>query len=183
MGRHRGDSDKRTYTITQLNERHLEILRLMSLGMSHKAIADELNVTAQTVSNTICNKLGQGEMAQLTNARNAETIALGRRLTHIAIKAVETLESKLDDETVPASVQVNAALGVLNRTLPNKVEVENKHTHTLSKETLEEIKKRAIANGVISQEAVPTSTKEIAYAERTPGGNNGKADQGSVESD
>lgn len=143
MGKH--PTYQREYEIQHMWERHHEIVRLTLLGHDQKSVAQMLDITPQTVSNTLNSKMVRDKLQILRAERDASSVDVAAAIKNLAPKAIEMMDRLLDpDQGAPANVQLRAATDMLDRNgyaAPKVVETRNIHG-VFSKEDLEEIKKR-----------------------------------------
>ena len=112
MGRH--PTGQRKYEVQHLWELHREVIRRLVLGQKPKAIAEDLRITPQTVSNIQNSAVAQKEIARLRAERDEEVRDVQEHIAEIAPKAVEVLEEMLQ-ENVPHNLRLKAAQDVLDR--------------------------------------------------------------------
>ena len=98
-----------TYALTQLQERHHEILRLVALGLKNTQVADRLNITPQTVSNVINTPLAQAKLRLLRNRRDSQTVNVAEKIKDLEPVAVGVLEECLTGDDVPYPVKAKVA--------------------------------------------------------------------------
>jgi len=135
---------------------HKEILRLALQGMKPKDIASYLGIRVTTVSYTINSDLGRARLNELQSARDDSAVTISKRITDLLPASIEVLKNTLynnddDDVDVPIHLRLRAAQMVMDRTgygPQSKSSVDIKHTHGLSKETIKELKRRAIESGI-----------------------------------
>ena len=151
--RERLDEDgKRRYDIKQLWQRSHEILNLALLGHKQSDIARILNITPQTVCNTLNSTLGKEAIAERRQERDAEyeelqdeVMSLTRKSLAIYNKILETENgpnmnvTRLGKETADTVVLELSGLKV-----PTRIDTRSVHA-TLTTEELEEFKRRGIA--------------------------------------
>ncbi len=151
--------DKRAIDIKQLWERSHEILRLAFLGWKNREIADKLEITEATVSNTVNSTLGRRKLQTMDDARDADTIDVATEINKLAPKAVEIYEDILNNEEANLSLKKKTADTILKDILghqaPKRVEGRFAHAH-LGEEDINRIKERsraaAAAAGVLTEE-------------------------------
>ena len=146
--RRRKGQDKSVHSLTDLRDRHHEIIRRIVLGQSNIEIAQALNISTQSVSNVRCDSLVMERAKELQNEANGATVDVLKRVAEILPKALENIESILDDDDCNRGVKLRAAQDILDRAgyAPVKrFQSENVHA-TLTREDIEEIKNRAKAN-------------------------------------
>jgi hypothetical protein len=154
----RNDAGRKTYDIKQVWQRNHEILRLALLGHKNVEIAGILNISPQTVSNTLNSQLGMEKLASMRAERDSESIEVAAEVKKLFPKALEIYEQILEDESGEASLELKlkAANTVLMDLGGHKspVKVQNEHLHAhLTREDIEAIKRRGIeaarAQGVL----------------------------------
>ena len=111
-GRRKGST--RAFDPKELHQRNHEILNLHSCGMKNTQIAQALDVTPQTVSNTVNSSLGQEKLTIMRGAKDHKALAIMDRIEQMADKALNTLEYILDDdEQASLSLKQRVAMNVL----------------------------------------------------------------------
>jgi DNA-directed RNA polymerase specialized sigma subunit len=123
-GRYLLENEKKVYEITQLRDRHKEIIRLILLGHENTEIASILNITPQTVSNVRNSQLAQVELMSLQEARDNNSIDIAKQIQEIAPAALEILHTMIDRTNrklttdpfaQPSNLEVTVAQDLLNR--------------------------------------------------------------------
>ena len=153
-------SPERTFDIKQLWQRNHEILRLAFLGWKHKDIADHLDITAVTVSNTVNSTLGKDKLNLMTGSRDAESLDVMTEIQNMIPKAVKVYDQILEEDS-PASWTLKKTTAdtvlkdILGNVAPKRVEGKFMHAH-LGEETIDRIKERgraaAAAAGILEAE-------------------------------
>lgn len=105
------DIDKRrveersTYDIKQLWQRSHEIVNLSARGFKNVEIADILNITPATVSNTLNGELGQRKLSEIRLCRDDEAKKVTEKIRVLTNKALQTYHEIFDDETGEATIK------------------------------------------------------------------------------
>ena len=136
--------EDKTYQVKQLWDIHHEIIRRLVIGQRSRQIAEDLNITPQTVSNVRNSPIVKRQIQMLQAQRDSEAISLKDRIDEIAPKAIKLLERKIEDDLggdEVTQVGVRAALGTLDFAVPKRSEIAVKHGVDVT--LLEEIKERA----------------------------------------
>jgi predicted transcriptional regulator len=144
------DADRKTYDIKQLWQRSHEIVNLAARGFKQVEIAEILNITPQTVSNTLNSELGKVKLSELRLGRDDEVKKTVEKVRVLTSKALETYHKIFDDESGESSLRdkKNVADTVLLELsgLRAPTKIQSQHTSfTLSAAELEEFKQRGIA--------------------------------------
>lgn len=140
---------RKSYEIKQLWQRSHEILNLAARGFKNVDIARILNITPKCVTETLNSRLGQLKLSDLRQSRDEETRRVQEKIRVLTDKALETYHQIFEDESGEAtlkdrkSVADTVLLELSGLRVPTKVQSHSVHT-TLSKEELEEFKKRGI---------------------------------------
>ncbi|MEG0299356.1 MAG: hypothetical protein RR450_03660 [Oscillospiraceae bacterium] len=134
------------YGPKKLNNQHHEILRRSLCGQSHKAIANSLGITAETVGRVLGSPVGREKGAILHAEADYNAIDIAKEIRALAPKALEIMESLMDNETNPAAVRLRAATDLLDRAGHGAVKkLDVRATNfSLSKDDVEEIKRVAL---------------------------------------
>jgi len=138
----------RTYDIKQLWQRTHEILRLALLGHKSTKIAELLDITPQTVSNTLNSDLGMRKLSAMRLERDAGSVDMAKEVNKLLPKALKVYEQLLDDEKASAALRKETAdtivLDIAGHRSPAKISGQIAHAHVTLQE-IEEIKKRGRA--------------------------------------
>lgn len=128
--------------IQRLKPIHYEILRLTFLTYSRREITQLLNVTEQTITNTINSTLGQQELNRLKASQDEQTMVLKQRIAEVRPRALKILVDDMErDEVSPAVRSSNAKfiLGELGGlTLRNTPDLPN-HLTPAQMETIKQL--------------------------------------------
>lgn len=144
----------RQYNLQHLQNVHHEVMRLLILGIKHRDIARMLDITPAMVSYTANSTACRQQISVMQGARDADAIDLGKRIKELAPKALEVLDSLMDD--APQNVKLSAAKDILDRagyTPVTRVRTENFNVH-FTKDEILEIKNRAKEIGLVSNDVI-----------------------------
>jgi len=145
MGRYA--TGERKYQIQEMWSLHHEIKRMLLLGMKHVDIAAELGISPVTVSYTANSTIVKRELDLMQGARDMDAVDIGKRIQGLLPKAVDRLEKILDSNV--EAVALRACQDVLDRGGHGAVQKVAVAHAQLTKEDLEEIKKRVREAGMI----------------------------------
>lgn len=138
----------RKYEIQNMWQHHHEIVRLTLLGHKPKEIAERLQITPQTVSNTLNSRIVRDKLDIMRAQRDAVTVDVATAIADLAPKAVAAIGAMIEKEGISDAVRLNAAKDVLDRSgFKPREKHEHVHAH-MSAEEIEALKKRAVANGL-----------------------------------
>lgn len=157
--RRSGDRKKGGYQIAEMWERHHEIARMIILGMTNVAIANEIGCSAQLVSNVRNSPVVKDQLSIMKMVRDTESIDLSREIRDLAPIALQRVkealtEGKVLDKEVSASGILKEANGLLDREMgraTQRIDTRNAHVH-FSKEDLDAIKAKARAMAMTSDQ-------------------------------
>jgi len=160
---HRRNPDgNQNYSITRVWEQHAEIARMLVLGVSASAIAEQLGVTPQTISNFRNSDLGKARILELQERRDKEIENISKRIAQVAPLAVDVLTKSLreavESENFDKDVQaqgLKAAATILEYSAPKKFEEASRPGHLTSSRILE-IKRLAL--GSAGEQITETTT-------------------------
>ena len=147
----RFNGNGRKYQIQKLWDIHHEIIRLLLLGWTHKAIADTLGVTSVTVSYTANSELVKRQLEVMRGARDAEALDLSVEIKRFAPEAFETLQVIMRDANTHEKHKIAIAMDALDRAgyaPPKVIEGRFMHAHFTAEE-IEEMKKRSKESGQV----------------------------------
>lgn len=134
---------RKTYDIQKLWDSNREILRLIALGWKDREIAEKLNITPQTVSNTRNSTLGKRQLAIIRGARDAETFSVMKKVDELLPKAFKVYEEILESEGISSLKKQTADTVVKDlagHAAPTKVDVRQS---SVIMERIEIVKERA----------------------------------------
>jgi hypothetical protein len=154
--RFNSDKKPRAYKdIGNLWEKHYEMLRLCSLGMTNPQIAETLGVSVYTVKNITESTLGRQHLMVLRGSRDADTVDLMQRIRDFGPKCLDVLEDVIAGKNVGGekpklTVRVNAAKDYLNR-IPEVSPHSRRDNRTalMTLEDIQNIKRRAMESGIV----------------------------------
>lgn len=147
--RRRPPEERKTYEIKQLWQLNHEILNLAAKGFKQVEIADILNITPQTVSNTLNSELGQHKLSELRLERDEETKVIAEKIRILTNKALKIYHEIIDDESGESTlkdkrvVADTVMLELSGLRAPTKIQSATMN-YNLSKEDIEEFKRRAV---------------------------------------
>jgi len=147
--RRRSPEERKTYEIKQLWQLNHEILNLAAKGFKQVEIADILNITPQTVSNTLNSELGQHKLSELRLERDEETKVIAEKIRVLTNKALKIYHEIIDDESGESTlkdkktVADTVMLELSGLRAPTKIQSATMN-YNLSKEDIEEFKRRAV---------------------------------------
>lgn len=136
--------------LEELKSHHREVARLKFEGYKPAEIADQMGMPISSVRLILKDPLCKALVQKLGDQADEQVIDVRKRLAEMNVYALDVIENILRDEYghVPANTQLNAAKDVLDRTGYQAVQrTENIHAH-MTRDELEEIKKRAFGNRV-----------------------------------
>ncbi len=144
---------RKTFEVKEMWDKHLEISRLLLLGMSGRDIAEQLGVTEVMVSYTKNSRVVKDRLAIMRSARDADTIDLAKRINDFGPTCLNLLEDiiKGKGEGVDANLGMRAKyadkhLGRMGHGEIKKLQQASVH---LTPDEIEEIKDRAKNSGVV----------------------------------
>ena len=138
----------RSFQAKQLWQRHHEIVNLAARGFKQKEIAEILNITPQTVCNTLNGELGMRKLSDIRKGRDEEAIKVSEKIRVLTDKALATYHEIFDsDQTTMSEKKAVADTVVLELSglrVPTKTQATNA-VFRVTPEELELFKKRGIA--------------------------------------
>ena len=141
--------ERKTYNIQQLWQRSHEIIGLALQGFKQTQIADLLNISPQTVSNTLNSDLGISKLSTLRERRDDDIIKVSEEVARLSKKALQVYEDIFDDSTAGHKIKMEAADKVLlemgGHRAPTKIQSTSMSFHANAEE-IEEFKKRGLEN-------------------------------------
>lgn len=134
-----------SYNIKSLWQRNHEIIGLKLQGHSNKDIALMLDVTPQTVSNTLNSEMGIEKISKMREKRDEEYIDVSKRTSELLEKAMKVYEEIFDSSTVSYNLKKAAAdtvvMDIGGHRAPTKVQTQSIQT-TATLEEIESFKQR-----------------------------------------
>ncbi len=144
---------KNSFVVSEMWERHHEIVRRLALGQKNVEIAKALGISEVSVSQVKNSPVVQEKLMTMTERMDNEAVDVGKRIRELAPLAIKTLEGVLEDaeDTIPIAAKIKVAQDVLDRAghaAIKKVQGSMLHGH-FTRDDLEEIKGLARDSGVI----------------------------------
>lgn len=138
------------HTITTIQDRTREVARLLLLGLSVGAVADELGLTPEHVTDIKNSAIFRKHLDDLQEKRDASFVEHKRELDRLVGPAIASYEAVLrdgevDGKAVTPALKIKAAGDVLDRTgygAVRKAAIHSTNT-TLTLDDIDEIRKRA----------------------------------------
>ena len=141
------EDGSRQYDIKQLWQRSHEILNLALLGYKQTEIANILNITPQTVCNTLNSSLGKEVTAEKRETRDAEYDKLQEDVLVLTKKSLETYKKILENESENVKLQKETAdtvvLELSGLRIPTRIDSRSMSV-SLTSEEIAEFKKRGV---------------------------------------
>ena len=145
----RRTDERKSPNIKSLWQRNHEIVNLAARGFKNTEIAEILNITPQTVSNTLNSELGERKLSELRSDRDEEAKKVQEKIRVLTEKALNTYHEIFDDESGECSLKDKKAaadtvvLELSGLRAPTKIQSQSLNMH-LTNEELEEFKKRGM---------------------------------------
>ena len=146
------------YEIKQLWQRSHEIVNLSARGFKNSEIAQILNISPVTVSNTLNGKLGQLKLSEIRLERDGEAKKVSEKIRVLTNKALNIYHDIFDDESGQCTLRDKKSaadtvvLELSGLRAPTRIQSQSMHVQ-ISREELDEFKKRGIeaarASGMI----------------------------------
>jgi len=163
------EGQDRKCEIKQLWQRNHEIVNLAARGFKHAEIAEILNITPATVSNTLNSELGQMKLSEIRLERDNEAKKVSEKIRVLTNKALEVYHKIFDDESGECSlkdkkdVADTVALELSGLRAPTRIQSHSVHT-TLTAEEIKAFKERGIRaakeSGMITIEPTEEENKD-----------------------
>jgi DNA-binding CsgD family transcriptional regulator len=152
--RRKDPGEKNSFVVSEMWERHHEIVRRLALGQKNTQIAKALGISEVSVSQVKNSPIVKEKLASMVEKMDENAIDVGQRIKELAPRAIKVLESVLEDveDTVPLSLKVKTAHDILDRAghaAIKQVNANVMHGH-FNADDLAEIKQLARDNGVIA---------------------------------
>ena len=136
-----------THDIQSLWQRQHEIINLALQGLKQSEIANMLDISPVTVSNSLNSTLGREKLSKMREVRDGEAVKVSEEVARLSMKALEVYEEIFDSETISHNLKKSAADTVLmdlaGHRAPTKIDARSVHMTATPKE-LEEFKRRGI---------------------------------------
>ena len=153
------------YEIKQLWQRSHEIVNLSAIGYKNKEIAEILNISPVTVSNTLNGKLGQHKLSEIRQDRDIEAKKTVEKIRVLTNKALNVYHEIFDNESGQATLRDQKAvadtvvLELSGLRAPTKVQSLSVHT-TLTRDEIEAFKQRGVKAAQINSTAIDIEPEE-----------------------
>jgi len=139
---------ERQANIKQLWQRSHEILGLALQGMKNSEIAELLNITPVTVSNTLNSDLGKQKLARMREGRDEEYVQINEKVKELTHKALDIYNEIFTSPSVDAKLKKETAdtvtLDIAGMRAPTKIDTRSSSLHATVSE-VEEFKRRGLA--------------------------------------
>lgn len=143
----RRSEGRKTHDIKQLWQLSHEILNLASRGFKNVEIAEILNITPQTVSNTINSELGMKKLSEIREERDADAKKDVEKIRVLKNKALQIYDEILGSEDTSFDMKKKVAdtvtLDLAGLKAPTKIQTQSSHLIATPNE-IEEFKKRGL---------------------------------------
>lgn len=134
---------KTSWEAIELHEVHHQVKRRIFLGQKNTEIANVLGITKEQVSSIRNSPVVQEQLKLMQTKADDEVISIKEEVSKLAPRAVQLMSEIMNDENVPANVQLSAAKDVLDRS-GNAAPQQVNHLHGhFTAEDLDSIKSRA----------------------------------------
>ncbi len=134
---------RESYDIKALWESHHQILRLVSLGLGNKEIAEELSITPQTVSNVRNSALAQQVLQEHSEVLDEEVVSIAKRVEQFAPTALQLLEDIISGKIeAPVGIAARTAENYMARAGHGPVQKQLSLSSHLTREDIERLKAR-----------------------------------------
>lgn len=144
---------RKTFQVKEMWDKHLEIARLLHLGMTGRDIAKQMGVTEAMVSYTKNSRVVEDRLEIMRYARDADTIDLSKRIMKFGPRCLDLLEDIIEGKGQAKDVHINLRakyadkhLGRMGHGEVKKVQQATMH---LTPAEIQDIKDRARSNGVL----------------------------------
>lgn len=97
--RRKPSDERKTYDVKQLWQRSHEIINMAARGFKQVEIAEILNISPQTVSNTLGSELGKRKLSDIRESRDEEARKTSEKIRVLTNKALATYHQIFDDES------------------------------------------------------------------------------------
>lgn len=157
-----------SYEIKSLWQRSHEIINLAARGFKSVDIAEILNITPATVSNTLNSELGERKLSDIRYDRDEEARKASEKIRVLTDKALNTYHEIFDDESGECSmkdkkaVADTVALELSGLRAPTKIHSLSA-SYTLTKDELEDFKKRGFKAARDSGIVIKVEAKEVTH--------------------
>lgn len=139
--------NRKTYDIKSLWQRSHEILALAVRGMKQVEIAEILNISPQTVSNTLNSDLGEQKLSVMRKGRDEKAIETSEKIEDLTERALKVYDKIFDDEggLIPIEMQKKVADTVMLELSGHRAAVKIHSVSTIATlKEIEEFKTRGI---------------------------------------
>ena len=99
------EGERKSPDIKALWQRSHEIINLAARGFKHVEIAEILNITPATVSNTLNSELGEKKLSEIRLDRDEETKKVSEKIRVLTNKAIDVYHEIFDNEGGEATIK------------------------------------------------------------------------------
>lgn len=97
--------ERKSYDIKQLWQRHHEIVNLSARGFKNVEIAEILNLSPQTVCNTLNSSLGAEKLSDIRLEKDSEAKKISEKIRVLTNKALTVYHEIFDDESGNVTIE------------------------------------------------------------------------------
>lgn len=101
--------------VRHLRQVHLEMARLITLGLTNKAVAKAMGMSEQTIRIAKNSPAFQSLLSEMMGERDKSAFDIGGKLGQLAVQGIATLEEILNDDNVEAVTKKDIAFETLDR--------------------------------------------------------------------
>jgi len=145
----RRTGERKVYEIKAMWQRNHEIVNLAARGYKQTDIAEILNITPATVSNTLNSMLGEKKLSEIRKGRDEEAKVVTEKIRVLTDKALRTYHEIFDDDSGECNlndkkkVADTVLLELSGLRAPTRIQSTSAN-YTLTKEELEAFKERGV---------------------------------------
>lgn len=180
--------DRKTHDIKSLWQRSHEILALAVRGLKQTEIAEILNITPQTVSNTLNSELGQRKLSIMRRTRDEAAVETQNRITVLAEQALDVYQQIFENEDGQANIDLQkkaadtVVLELSGLRVPTKIQSHSVNT-TATLEEIEALKERGkeamrVAGMIVELPEEETGNENHCRHLEVSGDDEGSGDEG-----
>ena len=139
--------------------KHKELIRRLSIGQSFDVISEQTGYSRSFVQQFAKSPVAKDKIREMQKSQDEMVEEARKRIIELSQEAVGVLEGIVNgsDEEATAALRFKAAESILSRAgIPQVTKNEGMHAHAhyLDKDSMQELKRRAISQGIINGKIV-----------------------------
>lgn len=155
-------ANRDTHVAENLYVRHYKIIQLHMTGMKDIDVARQLNITPQTVQNTLASPIVRSIVQRMIEDQNMDVLDSVKRFKELMPVALQVAEDILTAKDASYGVKAKVAMGIMDRNGFGPVTRNFTSTAIYNGDAAINFRERAKAAGIVVEEAEVVEDKEVS---------------------